>query len=89
MVDLLYIATVLILAGASFWLFRKINELGIALDLHSVGDRLGVVQTELATLGLAIWVDNFSNSLAIGQILARMEGAGHPVAVCLGRGRKT
>jgi predicted amidohydrolase len=37
-----------------------------------VGDRLGVVETELGTMGLAICADNFSNSLAIGHVLARM-----------------
>ena len=51
---------------------RKINELDIAHDLYSVGDRLGVVETELGTFGLAICADNFPNSLAIGHVLARM-----------------
>lgn len=51
---------------------RKINELDIALDLYSVGDRLGVVKTELGTIGLAICADNFSDSLAVGHVLARM-----------------
>ena len=51
---------------------RKINELDIALDLYSVGDRLGVVETDLGTVGLAICADNFSDSLAVGHVLARM-----------------
>lgn len=51
---------------------RKINELDIALDLYSIGDRLGVIETELGTLGLAICADNFSSSLAVGHVLARM-----------------
>ncbi len=51
---------------------RKINELSIALDLYSVGDRLGVVETELCTFGLNICADNFSGSLSIGHVLARM-----------------
>ena len=51
---------------------RKINELDIALDLYAVGDRLGVVETELGTLGLAICADNFGSSLAIAHVLARM-----------------
>jgi predicted amidohydrolase len=51
---------------------RKINELDIALDLYSIGDRLGVVETELGAIGLAICADNFSNSLAIGHVLCRM-----------------
>ncbi|HEX3148365.1 MAG TPA: carbon-nitrogen hydrolase family protein [Gemmataceae bacterium] len=51
---------------------RKINELDIALDLYSVGDRLGVVTTEHGTIGLAICADNFASSLAVGHVLARM-----------------
>ena len=51
---------------------RKINELDIALDLYSIGDRLGVVRTGLGTIGLAICADNFSDSLAVGHVLARM-----------------
>jgi len=53
-------------------LHRKINELDIAHDLYSMGDRLGVVDTELGVLGLNICADNFDNSLAIGHVLARM-----------------
>jgi predicted amidohydrolase len=51
---------------------RKINELDIALDLSSIGDRLGVAETELGTIGLATCADNFVSSLAIGHVLARM-----------------
>lgn len=51
---------------------RKINELDIALDLYSIGDRLGVVETELCTFGLDICADNFHGALAIGHVLARM-----------------
>ncbi len=51
---------------------RKINELDIGLDLYSVGDRIGVVETELGTLGLSICADNFCSSLAIAHVLARM-----------------
>src|SRR3954469_25680399 len=51
---------------------RKINELDIALDLYSIGDRLGVVETELGTIGLATCADNFGSSLAIGHVLARL-----------------
>jgi predicted amidohydrolase len=53
-------------------LHRKINELDIAHDLYSIGDRLGVAHTELGTLGIAICADNFPNSLAVGHVLARM-----------------
>jgi predicted amidohydrolase len=51
---------------------RKINELKIAHDLYSIGDRLAVAHTELGTLGISICSDNFANSLAIGHVLARM-----------------
>src|SRR5262249_50874429 len=51
---------------------RKINELDIALALYAIGDRLGVAEPELGTIGLAICADNFGSSLAIGHVLARM-----------------
>jgi predicted amidohydrolase len=51
---------------------RKINELDICLDLYSIGDRLGVAQTEFGTIGLNICADNFGDSLAIGHVLCRM-----------------
>lgn len=51
---------------------RKVNELDFGLELYSVGDRLGVVETPLGTIGLNICADNFSNSLAMGHVLARM-----------------
>lgn len=69
----LYNAAVLIdRDGSIAHLHRKINELNIAHDLYSVGDRLGVVDTELGRLGINICADNFPNSLAIGHVLARM-----------------
>lgn len=71
--DRLYNAGALFGPGGDLLLHhRKVNELDIALDLYSVGDRLGVVETELGTLGLAICADNFGSSLAIGHVLARM-----------------
>ena len=71
--DRLFNAAVLIGAnGELLLLHRKINELDIALDLYSAGDRLGVVETELGALGLNICADNFPTSLAIGHTLARM-----------------
>jgi predicted amidohydrolase len=71
--DRLYNAAVLFGPGGEILLHhRKINELDIALDFYAVGDRLGVVETELGTLGLAICADNFGSSLAIGHVLARM-----------------
>jgi predicted amidohydrolase len=51
---------------------RKINELDIGLELYSVGDRLGVAETELGVIGLNICADNFDDSAAIGHTLARM-----------------
>ena len=51
---------------------RKVNELDIAINLYSVGDRLGVVETEIGTIGLTVCADNFGDSLAIGHVLARM-----------------
>ena len=72
----LYNAAVLLdPAGRLLLLHRKINELDVAHDLYAIGDRLGVVHTPLGTLGLDICADNFSDSLAIGHVLARM-GAG-------------
>lgn len=69
----LFNAAVLIApTGELLHVHRKINELDIALDLYSVGDRLGVVPTELGMLGINICADNFANSLAIGHVLARM-----------------
>src|SRR5262245_18619478 len=71
--DRLYNAAVVIgPAGEVLLHHRKINELDIALDLYSIGDRLGVVETELGTLGLAICADNFGSSLAVSHVLARM-----------------
>lgn len=71
--DRLYNAAVLLGPDGRILLHhRKINELDIGLDLYSVGDRLGVVETELGTIGLSICADNFPSSLAIGHVLARM-----------------
>lgn len=53
-------------------LHRKINELDIAADLYSVGDRLSVVETRFGVVGVDICADNFPDSLAIGHVLARM-----------------
>jgi predicted amidohydrolase len=69
----LYNAAVLIdPRGQILLVHRKINELSIAHDLYSIGDRLGVAHTDLGTLGIGICADNFPNSLAIGHVLARM-----------------
>lgn len=69
----LYNAAVLIApTGEIRLVHRKINELDIGLDLYSVGDRMGVAETELGTLGLSVCADNFCSSLAIAHVLARM-----------------
>ncbi|MCI0359389.1 MAG: carbon-nitrogen hydrolase family protein [Planctomycetaceae bacterium] len=69
----LYNAAVLLAPTGELLLhYRKINELDIALDLYSVGDRLAVAHTELGAMGLNICADNFDGSLAIGHTLARM-----------------
>jgi predicted amidohydrolase len=51
---------------------RKINILDIARDLYSIGDRLGVVETDLGTIGLNICADNYVDSIHLGHALARM-----------------
>ncbi len=71
--DQLYNAAVLIdPRGKILLVHRKINELDIAHDLYAIGDRLAVAHTELGTLAISICADNFSSSLAIGHVLARM-----------------
>jgi predicted amidohydrolase len=71
--DPLYNAAVLIdPRGEIVLVHRKINELDLAHDLYAVGDRLGVAHTPLGTLGVNICADNFSDSLAVGHVLARM-----------------
>jgi predicted amidohydrolase len=69
----LYNAAVLIdPRGEILLVHRKINELEIAHDLYSIGDRLAVAHTEIGTLAINICADNFPNSLAIAHVLARM-----------------
>jgi predicted amidohydrolase len=51
--------------------YRKINELDIAHDLYSRGDRLGVVDTDLGRFGLMICADAFIE----GQVISRTLGA--------------
>ena len=71
--DRLFNAAVLIdPRGQIVLVHRKINELEIAHDLYSIGDRLAVAHTEIGTLGINICADNFPNSLAIAHVLARM-----------------
>ena len=68
--DRLYNAAVLIdPRGETLLVHRKINELEIAHDLYSIGDRLAVVPTELGTLGISICADNFPLSVSQSQAL--------------------
>jgi len=71
--SLLYNSAILLSpAGELLAVHRKINELSIAHDLYQIGDHLGVVQTPLGTIGLAICADLFPTSLVLGHALARM-----------------
>jgi predicted amidohydrolase len=58
--------------GRILLVHRKINVLDIAQDLYAIGNRLGVAETELGTIGINICADNFPDSLALGHALARM-----------------
>jgi predicted amidohydrolase len=69
----LYNASVLISPTGELLLHhRKINVLGIARGLYSIGGSLGVAETALGTVGVTICSDNFSTSLVLGHSLARM-----------------
>ena len=59
-------------SGELLGLHRKINELSMARDLYSVGDRLAVFDTELGRLGVNICADNLPASLVLGHSLAHM-----------------
>jgi len=58
--------------GAILLKHRKINELDIAHELYSMGDRLGVAHTPLGAIGLNICADNFADSQVLGHSQARM-----------------
>jgi predicted amidohydrolase len=51
---------------------RKLNELSIGQDTYDQGDRLGVVQTELGTLGLMICADGFAQDQVLSRSLGYM-----------------
>jgi len=71
--DRVYNAAVLIAPDGRILLkHRKINILSIAQDVYALGDRLGVAETPLGTIGINICADNFPTSLALGHSLARM-----------------
>ncbi len=69
--DAVFNAAVLISpAGEVVLHHRKLNELEIGHDVYDQGDRLGVVQTPLATFGLMICADGFAR----GQVVSRTLG---------------
>jgi predicted amidohydrolase len=71
--DRLYNAALLIgPQGTTLWHHRKLNELDIGRELYATGDRLGVVETELGTIGVCICADNYWDSRAVGHVLCRM-----------------
>ena len=51
---------------------RKLNELDIAHDLYAQGDRLGVVPTELGTIGLYICADASASENTLSKSLGYM-----------------
>jgi predicted amidohydrolase len=51
---------------------RKIYELGIAHACYALGDRLGIVDTDLGRIGLMICADGFAPGQVIGRTLALM-----------------
>ena len=71
--DRLYNSAVLLSpAGEVLLRHRKLNELEIASDLYTLGDGLGVVDTEIGRVGLLICADLFPTSLVYAEALARM-----------------
>ena len=52
--------------------YRKINILSKALEYYSIGTKLSVVNTPFGIFGVNICSDNYSDSLEIGHVLARM-----------------
>ncbi len=71
--DRTYNAAVLInRAGEIVTKYHKINLLSVEQPYYSVGQRLGVVETEFGTVGVNICADNYMDGLPIGHTLARM-----------------
>jgi len=52
--------------------YRKINVLVVGQEFYSVGQTLSVVETPFGIIGVDICSDNYSDSLEIGHVLARM-----------------
>lgn len=59
-------------AGEVILHHRKINELAIAHDLYSLGDRVAVTDTPLGRIGLMVCADAFAPGLAITRALGLM-----------------
>jgi len=71
--DRIYNSAVLIdPSGHLLLLHRKINELDIARNLYSTGDRLHVAHTPRGTIGLMICADAFAPGQDISRTLALM-----------------
>ena len=71
--DALYNAAVLIGPDGDVLLHhRKLNELELAQDLYSAGDRLGVAATPYGRIGLMICADGFAPGQVISRTLALM-----------------
>jgi predicted amidohydrolase len=71
--DTLYNAAVLFDGdGRLLWHHRKLNELDIGRELYATGTSLGVVETDLGTLGVCICADNYWDSRAVGHVVCRM-----------------
>lgn len=71
--DKIYNAAVLVNpAGKVILHHRKLNELDMAHDCYAVGDRLGVVETELGRIGLMICADGFADGQCIARTLGYM-----------------
>jgi predicted amidohydrolase len=69
----IYNAAVLIdPCGEILLVHRKINLLEGLEEHYTIGNRLGVAETGIGTIGITICADNFSDSLALGHSLARM-----------------
>jgi predicted amidohydrolase len=58
--------------GSLLCLHRKLNELDIGHPFYAQGDRLGVVHTELGTLGLMICADGFAKDHVLSRSLCYM-----------------
>ena len=71
--DRIFNSAVLIDANGDVLLkHRKINVLGIARDLYSIGVRLSVADTPVGVVGMNICADNFPDSQCFAHSLARM-----------------